>query len=322
MNNRVLRGASIMTALLVLLGLVASATTVSSAPLAADPLQDLINQTGGHVRITRDQRGGLVRFVGTDMDHAVPRGMGLESSARPEAAARGFLASYGTLFGLSDPAQELTLMSGDSANGQSFVRFQQVYQNIPLFGAELIVQTDGQSNVLSASGKIVPRHELDTTPRISAAAAAELARALAVKKYKLDADQFAVSTPELWLYNPTLFKPDVNVTTLVWRVEVTTQDLEPIEELVLIDAQRGYAALSFNQTEEALSRLVYNANNTNAIPGTLVRTEGDQQRPVGESGRPVPEEELHQPAGRAPRRAARPSREHPHPSSPRRCPPV
>jgi bacillolysin len=273
-NNRIRRCSSIVIALLILFGLVSSATTVSSAPVAADPLQDLINQTGGHVRITRDQRSGLVRFVGTDTDHAVPRSMGLESNARPEAAARGFLASYGTLFGLSEPAQELALMSGDSANGQSFVRFQQVYQNIPLFGGELIVQTDGQNNVLSAGGKVVPRHDLDTTPRISAANAGELARALAVKKYKLDADNFVVSTPELWLYNPTLFKPDVNITTLVWRVEVTTRDLEPIDELVLIDAQRGHVALSFNQTEESLYRIVYNANNTYSLPGTQVRIEG------------------------------------------------
>ncbi len=274
MNNRIFRSSSIVIALLALLSLVSSAATVSAAPFAADPLRDLVAQTGGHVRITRDQRSGLVRFVGTDTDHAVPRGKRLAAGAGPEAVARDFLATYGALFGLSDPAQELTLTSQSSANGQAFVRFQQTAQGIPVFGAELIVQTDAQSNVLSAGGMLVPRRVLDTTPRISAAAATDVARELAVKKYKLDADNFAVSTPLLRLYNPTLFKPDVNLTLLVWYVEVTTRDLQPINDVDLIDAQRGRVALSFNQTEESLNRAIYTANNTNAIPGTLVRTEG------------------------------------------------
>lgn len=261
-------------ALLFLLGLASSTATVFSAPLSADPLQDLLKLTGGQARITRDQHSGLVRFVGTDKEHVVPRRPTVASSVAPETAARDFLASYGALFGLGDQSQELTLMRSDSANGQSFARFQQVYQNIPVFGGELIVQTDGQNNVLSASGKVSPRRELSVTPRISAEAAAASARALVVKKYKQDAANLLVSTPALWLYNPSLLKPDMDITTLVWRLEVTTQDLQPINELVLVDAARGHVALSFNQTEAGLNRTVYNANNGNALPGTLVRSEG------------------------------------------------
>jgi Zn-dependent metalloprotease len=268
-------------ALLFLLGLASSTATVFSAPVSADPLQDLLKLTVGHVRITRDRHSGLVRFVGTDNEHAVPRRPAVASSAAPETAARDFLASYGALFGLGDQLQELALMGSDSAPGQAFVRFQQFYQKIPVFGAELIVQTDGQNNVLTASGKVLPRHDLDTAPRISAAGATESARALVVKKYQQDASNVVVSAPALWLYNPALLKPDVNLTSLVWRVEVTTQDLQPIKELVLVDAQRGHIALSFNQTEQSLNRTVYNANHTSTLPGTPVRSEGGS--PTGDA---------------------------------------
>src|SRR5690242_21661613 len=96
-------------ALLFLLGLASSTATVFSAPLSADPLQDLLKLTGGQARISRDRHSGLVRFIGTDKEHGVPRRPTVASSAPPETAARAFLASYGALFGLSDPSQELTL---------------------------------------------------------------------------------------------------------------------------------------------------------------------------------------------------------------------
>ena len=60
-------------------------------------------------------------------------------------------------------------------------------------------------------------------------------------------------------------------------MDVTTQDLEPVRELVLVHAQTGSVILHFNQVDAALSRSVYdNNNNRNAgLPGAgPVRTEG------------------------------------------------
>jgi Zn-dependent metalloprotease len=74
-------------------------------------------------------------------------------TATPVQAGRSFLETYGKLFGLQDPAGELTLMSERALNnGRAFVRFQQVYQDIPIFGGELITQSDGKHNIISASG--------------------------------------------------------------------------------------------------------------------------------------------------------------------------
>ncbi|MDQ3826703.1 MAG: hypothetical protein M3325_13610, partial [Actinomycetota bacterium] len=48
-----------------------------------------------------------------------------------------------------------------------------------------------------------------------------------------------------------------------------------IRELVLVDAQLGNVALNFDQIDNARNRLTYDANNTNAIPGTLICNESN-----------------------------------------------
>jgi len=65
-----------------------------------------------------------------------------------------------------------------------------------------------------------------------------------------------------------------DTTSLVWRMEVESTDLLPVRELVLVDAQRGYITLHFNQVEVAKYREVYDTACTNSLPGTLVRSEG------------------------------------------------
>ena len=51
-------------------------------------------------------------------------------------------------------------------DGRSVVRFQQVYQGIPVVGGELIVQMNAQKQVLSVSGEVLPEINLDVTPRL------------------------------------------------------------------------------------------------------------------------------------------------------------
>ena len=83
-----------------------------------------------------------------------------------------FAREYGALFGLLDPADELVLEKvTEEKDGASFVRYQQVYQGIPVLGGELVVQLDGMKRLLSLSGKVLPKISLSTSPAISAAEA-------------------------------------------------------------------------------------------------------------------------------------------------------
>jgi bacillolysin len=262
-------------------GLTAPAQAGPPPPGPSDaPLLEQLNQESqGLLRISYHAETGKVRFIGASPDHPIAPPALLAAGASPEVAAREFLDVYGQLFGLSDQARELTVMrerSGD--RGRSFMRFQQVYQGIPVMGGELMVQMDAGKNVVSANGEVLPDLSLDPTPTIDASRARQTALRLVAKYYQLEPDNLTASEPELWIYNPALLGgPGLRVSTLAWRMEVTPMELLPIRELVLVDAQRGSVVLHFNQIDTAKNRHIYDNQNNPAygLPGLgPVRSEG------------------------------------------------
>ena len=280
---------AICTVLLaILLPIINLATPAQAGPPPPGPshatlLEQLKRQTQGDLRIAYHAETGKVRFMGTSLDHPMAQPAALAAGASAEQAARGFLATYGQLFGLQDQAQELQVVREKAARGgRSFVRFQQMYQGIPVLGAELVVQVDAQGNVVSANGELLPGPQLDILPQIDAATARSRALSRVAKDHRLSPDDLAATPPELWVFNPLLLGgPGPHRTTLVWRMEVTALELLPIRELVLVDARQGFVALHFNQVDTARNRRTYDSQNTSALPGVLRRSEG--QPPYGDS---------------------------------------
>jgi Zn-dependent metalloprotease len=260
----------------------------AAPPLQRPSDQQLIDQikrdTRNKVRIAYHADTGKVSFIGADLASPISQPTLLPRGANPVEAARGFLSKYGQLFGLTDPANELNLMRERSLkDGRAFVRFQQHYQGIPILAGELIVQTNVNRNIISANGEILPELELDTTPHIQADAARQTALTQVAKNYGLSVNDLTSTEPELWIYDPALLGgPGRRLSTLVWRIEVTSLELRPIRELVLVDAQRGFVTLHFNQVDTAKNRVVHDNNNNPALglPGNgPIRSEG--QGPSG-----------------------------------------
>jgi len=266
--------------LILILGLSAAAALSNPPPQEPPPpalIEQLQQQTEGKVRISYHAQTGKVRFIGTDPAHPIPRPAMLAAEATPEQAARQFLATYGRLFGLTNQADELRVMRTKSADrGRSFVRFQQVYQGVPVMGGELIVQLDASKNVLSANGEVLPDLAVDLVPTIDAEAARQTALAKVAKDYGLSVADLSTTEPELWIYNPILLGgPGLRFNSLVWRMDVEPREPLPIRELVLIDAHLGAVALHFNQIDTAKNRQTYDANNGTTLPGTLVCDESN-----------------------------------------------
>ncbi len=279
---RILVRVLVMLALLALIAQYAWILGITSADGAeesvlqnalVDELRDL---TDGKVRISTHAKTGKVRFIGTEPKHPVPQPEALGLGAAPEHAARGFIARYGELFGLSNQSRELTVVrSRMVGSGRSFTRFQQVYQGIPIIGGELIIQVSStKNNIISANGEILPDVSLDTTPAVPASNAQEAALNVVVKEYGIEPGALRVSEPELWIYNPILLGMNEDLTTLVWRMEVESVELLPVRELVLVDAHLGAVALHFNQIDTAKDRKVYDTACSSSLPGDLVRSEG------------------------------------------------
>jgi bacillolysin len=251
--------------------------TVALSSTATPDLADTLRQqTGGVARISTHSETGKVRFIGTDAQHPFQQPSALPSGANPELAARNFLTTYGTLFGLSDQASELVVMKAYSTEGnRSVVRFQQQYQGVLVVGGELIVQLTGANDVLSVSGEILPDIQLDVTASVDAAAAQQVALDTVAKQYGVGVETLVASQPALWIYNPALLgDPQTRITSLVWRMDVNPTGLLPLRELVLVEAQRGIVVLHFNQVDDARNRQTYDAGETSGLPGTLVRSEG------------------------------------------------
>jgi len=247
-------------------------------------LRRLREASGGQARISYHSQTGMVRFFGTPPDRPAPRPAGLHASSTPEDAARAFLTEYGALFGLTDAACELRVMRTQSADrGRAFVRFRQVYRDVPVLGGELVVQLDQERNVVSVNGEVLPALQVNVSPQVAPEVARETALETVAKLERVARDALDASNPELWLYNPILLgAPGIPQTRLVWRSEVRSTQALPVRELMLVDAQTGAAALYFNQIDTSRYREVYdNQNNPDVgLPGSgPVRVEG--QPPTG-----------------------------------------
>jgi Zn-dependent metalloprotease len=217
---------------------------------------------------------GKVRFLGAQAGRALAQPYGLSADVAAAEAAQTFLGAYGGMFGLADAGQELTLKSPNESldRGRSKVRFQQVYNGIPVLAGELVANLDAAKNILSVSGEILPDINIDTQATVDAEVARQTALNLVSKVYGVDQATLQVSEAQLWIYNPVLLTSEKGRTSLVWRMEVTPVELGPIRELVLVDAHRGHIVLNFNQVDTAKSWQTYTAGNGTSLPGTLVCT--------------------------------------------------
>ncbi|BAJ64823.1 M4 family metallopeptidase [Anaerolinea thermophila] len=266
----------------VLLALTALGTgsfrTQASASEARLPAQCL---PAGESRLTLNSETGLVRFVGVSQENAIPQPQALPADATPEMAARAYLQACGGLFGLKDPATELTLMSSERAeNGGGVTRFQQVVEGIPVLGGELVVHTTASHDILTVGGEILPKPSLKTTPIVPAEDARQRALESTARKHGVDAAALTTTEPQLWVYYPPILGGrGLPIARLVWRMDVEPAgELLPIRELVLVDAHAGVVALSFNQIDTVLNRKVYDnnnvRNNTLQSSANLKRVEG------------------------------------------------
>ncbi|HEX9441299.1 MAG TPA: hypothetical protein VF909_16560, partial [Roseiflexaceae bacterium] len=112
--------------------LIPTSPSLSAPASPSDLIASLRAQTSGRVRLSYHAETGKVRFLGTDNDHPIARPSLLSANASAEQAARQFLGTYGSLFGIQNQADELKVMQQEAAGGHSFVRFQQVYKGIPV----------------------------------------------------------------------------------------------------------------------------------------------------------------------------------------------
>ena len=244
---------------------------------------------------------GKVSFISADngLPLAASKVLGVEPGTRLADPALTYVEHFGPEFGLESPGRDLTAVETSRADdGRITVRFQQQYQGVPVMAGELIVSTDGQGSLYSINGEVSSDLSLSTNPEISADDARQTALQSMGKWYKTAPADFTASELELWVYDPSLMGPGEGPVSLVWRMEVSANEIsKPVNELILVDAQRGNIPLHFNQIDTAFSRTdpdpsqpfsisVVSGSNQSALPGTpygqnfVVKVENQSQEPL------------------------------------------
>ena len=231
-------------------------TTSASAPQVVPP-------GDGH-RIARHPDTGTIAFVGT------AAGAPIETNAAPAtpaaAVARSFLQQRAGGFGLASPATALTTRGVvPTPGGGTSVRLGQTYAGIPVLGGEFTVNLDRGRDVTAVLGEASPIKAADTSPAVPAATARTNAIAQVARETGRSAADLAASTPRLMFFDPRLLgaPSPFQRARLSWVLDVSAAGpVTDTAHLVVVDAARGFVALSFETIADARNRIVCDANNT------------------------------------------------------------
>ena len=237
----------------------------------------------GGAQLTHNKATGKTRFIGTLPNKGLPVA-GTQPHLSPAQNAHIIAQSYGPMFGIKSAETQLGLMKqATRPDGRSMVRYQQRHESIPVLGGEIIINLDGQQNLLSMNGETADTADLQNiTPIITPAEAIATALAEIAQRHQTEVSKLQAGKPELYIYDPRLLGPKTGPLQLVWRLDITPLNSHlPIRELVLVNAIQGGIALHFNQLHSAKNRLTYDAGGAedppqyDNLPGNLVCTEGN-----------------------------------------------
>ena len=165
----------------------------------------------------------------------------------PGRAAMDFMEANKGLFLLDSVRKEMVLKRIDTDRiGARHVRMQQVYKELPVFGSEIIVHIDANSNIKGTTGKLVPSIDLPDEPKITAEQA--MKKVLGDKRENTKSHIHA--EPALMVLTQFVKKPH-----LVWHVTVNgvdktlAGDETPAKWEYFVDALDGDVVWKYNNEQ-------------------------------------------------------------------------
>jgi Zn-dependent metalloprotease len=218
---------------------------------------------------------GYLRALGAPAGHYFPVSKAV--AGNPTVTAKNFIAERSTAFGVKSKAVDFAPKKSKKRGGRSYERFQQTYSQIPVFGAEVVIQLNVSGGVEYVVSDIMRETsalddgKVSTVPTIPAADAKFLAIELMAEKHP--GLQLDSSDAQLMIYQPAVVG-NSGSTRLVWQTVVVSVSVPTVNEFILIDAHTGEVALHYTQIMDAMNREIYDSANTSADPGTLKRSEG------------------------------------------------
>src|SRR5688500_7960333 len=204
-----------------------STLIIFSMSLSATQPQSAAAQGGDGLKRQVNAESGKVSFIGPESGRFVSaaKALGISSFARPADPAMALAKRFAPEFGLKNPERDLSVKESNQLDkGQLNVRYQQNYQDIPVMGGELIVNTNENGDLYSINGEVSPDLSLSIEPTLTAEQAKQTALHAATKWFQENTNNFIVSEPELWIFDESLLLASTRPVELVWRMEVTSVD--------------------------------------------------------------------------------------------------
>ena len=176
-------------------------------------------------------------------------------------SANAFLTTHGSLFGIQTPATELVTQSVVRDRiGMTHVRAIQVYKGVPVVGGEAIVHFDRTGQVFFANVKWAQGISLDTTPALTAEAAAAIAQDAWQKRHGAESEPPRTRPTLVVVHEGLLDNTDAENTYLAWEVNVSARELgRGTSEVLYVDAKTGAVRKRW-ETDSRMNRAVYDCN--------------------------------------------------------------
>jgi bacillolysin/thermolysin len=251
---------------------------MTGARAAFDRLQARAN---GALSVNWNARSGIPDFLGGhDPATRLPYQPTAAELGNPIAVARGFLDENRALFKLRSIAGELQLLrkETDKQLSWSHVRFNQVYQGLPVFGRQLIVHLDAQNQVASVNGQFRPEIEVDTGPQVAASEAEQLALDDLLAG-QLQPDQRSRVTANVLRDKTQLMIhiDEADQPRLVWSI--TIMSTSPLGQWhYFVNARRAQIVHLIDEAKHDMRRMTYTADNSTDLPGRLLIDEGERSK--------------------------------------------
>ena len=200
----------------------------------------LVADTNGVAQVHINATTGVADFVRLPQaDLATP--LKLSSSRTVEDEAGAFFSHYGDAFGIKDAQAELVLL--DERNdfaGQTHLTYKQVYQGVDIFAGILRVHLNDRRQVTAVNGTFLPRLDINTTPNLTAAAAADIAvnAVLSQNGLRYSSTNVQAQNDHLYIFHTGLLQGIAGEAHLVYEIEVANSD-RSIREFVYVNAHEG-----------------------------------------------------------------------------------
>ncbi len=228
---------------------------------------DSVAESASALEVRRSHATGVARFVAAVGDDAITVPI---ASGRRHPQPLDFFRAYGRLFGVSDPARQLTLNKVETdVLGHTHTTFQQVHKGVSVFAGILRVHFNARGELIVVNGTFIPDINLDVTPVVSA----ELAAVIAVQEVNgQQGKEIEVSAlnKTLYVFRIDLAKGVPGSNHLVYEIEVGNG--RNVREFVYVDAHTGDVVDQITGIYHALDRRIYDEV---FDPAFIVWSEGD-----------------------------------------------